>query len=371
MSAARAAEVLPARPHLPALALGLAAALALFAGVRALPDPSLPWVMGMGLLLGAAFVLLDFGFTAGFRSFWVERDGRALAASCIVPAVAALVIVPIGTHGAAYGRLVAPIGVSLVLGAALFGIGMQLSNGCGSGTLVAAGQGSRRMWVTLPFFCVGGVLGGLVFPAMSQLPGLGVIDLPGTFGPWGGLAATEAVLGLAALLLLRGRRPRPGGLAKGAVIGALAALYFLVSGEPWGITMAMTVWAAKPMQALGIDLASTAFWSSGWTAELLASPLLSMHGSVSNLAILLGALLASAAQGRLRHRTPLGAAGALVAALGGLCMGVGARLSFGCNVGAFLGGAASGSLHGVVWLFAALPGSWLGLRARPWFGLPR
>jgi uncharacterized membrane protein YedE/YeeE len=63
--------------------------------------------------------------------------------------------------------------------------------------------------------------------------------------------------------------------------------------------------------------------------------------------------------------------GALGAALGGLLMGVGARLSFGCNVGAFLGGASSGSAHGVVWLLAALPGCWLGLRARPWFGLAR
>ncbi len=359
------------RDRLPALVLGALATLVLLVGVLGLPDPALPWVLGMGLVLGAAFVLLDFGFTAGFRSFWQERDGRDLAASFVAPAVAALAIVPIGTQGAEYGRLVAPIGISLLLGAALFGVGMQLSNGCGSGTLVAAGQGSRRMWVTLPFFCVGGVLGGLAFPAMAQLPGLGVIDLPDQPGPWRGLAATEALLGLSALLLLRGQRPRPGRLAKGAVIGALAALYFLVSGEPWGITMAMTVWAAKAMQALGIDLAATRFWSQGWTAELLAAPLLAMHGSVSNLSIVLGALLATAAQGRLRHHLALGAKGALGAALGGLCMGVGARLSFGCNVGAFLGGAASGSLHGVVWLFAALPGSWLGLRARPWFGLPR
>lgn len=57
-----------------------------------------------------------------------------------------------------YGRFVSPIGVSLIVGAAVFGIGMQITNGCGSGTLVAAGQGSRRMWVALPFFCLGGVM---------------------------------------------------------------------------------------------------------------------------------------------------------------------------------------------------------------------
>jgi uncharacterized membrane protein YedE/YeeE len=57
------------------------------------------------------------------------------------------------------------------------------------------------------------------------------------------------------------------------------------------------------------------------------------------------------------------------AALGGLLMGVGARLSFGCNVGAFIGGAASGSLHGDVWLLAVIPGRYLGIRLRPMFGL--
>jgi hypothetical protein len=50
-------------------------------------------------------------------------------------------------------------------------------------------------------------------------------------------------------------------------------------------------------------------------------------------------------------------------------MGFGARLSYGCNVGAFVGGVASGSLHGFAWAIAALPGCWLGIRMRPWFGL--
>ena len=31
-------------------------------------------------------------------------------------------------------------------------------------------------------------------------------------------------------------------------------------------------------------------------------------------------------------------------------MGIGARFAFGCNIGAFIGGIASGSLHGWVWL---------------------
>ena len=48
-----------------------------------------------------------------------------------------------------------------------------------------------------------------------------------------------------------------------------------------------------------------------------------------------------------------------------------ARIGFGCNIGAFVGGVASGSLHGWIWLAAAFAGSYVGIALRPWFGLSR
>ncbi|MBI3706150.1 MAG: YeeE/YedE family protein, partial [Proteobacteria bacterium] len=61
----------------------------------------------------------------------------------------------------------------------------------------------------------------------------------------------------------------------------------------------------------------------------------------------------------------------LAAALGGVAMGYGARIAFGCNVGAFFSGVASTSLHGWLWILCALPGNWVGLRLRPIFRLAR
>ena len=66
---------------------------------------------------------------------------------------------------------------------------------------------------------------------------------------------------------------------------------------------------------------------------------------------------------------PLGSA--LAAAIGGLLMGYGARLAFGCNVGALFSGLASGSMHGWVWFALAFIGSLAGVRARAWFGLEK
>ena len=61
---------------------------------------------------------------------------------------------------------------------------------------------------------------------------------------------------------------------------------------------------------------------------------------------------------------PDGVAWLAGAAAGGLLMGYGARLAYGCNIGAFLGGLTSGSLHGLWWLAWAVAGTWAGLRLR-------
>jgi uncharacterized membrane protein YedE/YeeE len=355
------------RAHGPGIVLGLAGTAAALVGITGIADPALLPLLAVAMFTGAVFVWLDFGFTGGFRAYLEQGDGRTLGAAFIVPAVAALIVLPVGTMIDGYGRFVAPVGLSLVIGAAIFGVGMQLTNGCGSGTLVALGQGSRRMLVALPFFCLGSVAGSLLLPSALMLPGIGAVDLAGLLGPWGGLAVTEALLLAGALVILRGARPSSGKLLAGAVIGGLAAVLFLVSGQPWGITMGLTVWGAKGVAAAGIDLSGTSFWSDPWMADVLRGPFLALHASTSNVGVIIGALLAAAAMGRLRHGVAIGWRGGVAAALGGLLMGIGARLSFGCNVGAFLGGASSGSLHGFVWIAAALPGCWVGLRLQPLF----
>jgi hypothetical protein len=88
-----------------------------------------------------------------------------------------------------------------------------------------------------------------------------------------------------------------------------------------------------------------------------------------DIGVVAGALAAAGAAGRFRLR-PIGSPRMLAAALlGGLAMGYGARLAFGCNIGAFFSGVASTSLHGWLWIAAALPGAWLGVALRPRFGL--
>lgn len=88
-----------------------------------------------------------------------------------------------------------------------------------------------------------------------------------------------------------------------------------------------------------------------------------------NAGVLLGAFLAAAMAGKFSFEWRLPLLHWIAAILGGLMLGYGATIAFGCNIGAYFGGIASGSLHGWLWLVAAFAGSYLGTYLRPLFKL--
>ena len=121
----------------------------------------------------------------------------------------------------------------------------------------------------------------------------------------------------------------------------------------------------------GFDLASAEFWQWPGPKRALADSVLSDTSSLTDFGMIFGAMAAAAATRPFARATWPPLKSLVAAALGGLLMGWGARLGFGCNIGAFVGGVASGSLHGWVWFAAALAGCAAGIRLRPLFGLSR
>lgn len=294
---------------------------------------------------------------------------------------------PVLAQGHWFGRevvgAVAPAGLQVAAGAFLFGIGMQFARVCGSGSLYVAGGGQFRMAVTLAGFCAGSFWASLHLEAWSRLPALEPIALGEMLG-WPAAVAIQLVV-LAVLYAFLGRlrgadadaRPSgprgiagllygPWSFAAGAL--ALAALNWLtlvVAGHPWSITWAFTLWGAKAARALGWSPEGDPFWSADFQRQALDADVLADVTSVMDIGLVLGALAAAALAGGFRLRFGPSSRAALTAALGGLAMGYGARLAYGCNVGAFFSGVASTSLHGWLWIAAALPGSWIGLKLLP------
>jgi uncharacterized membrane protein YedE/YeeE len=349
----------------------------------------------LGGALGLVLYHAAFGFTSAWRVFIADRRGAGLRAQMAMLALAVLLFFPVLAAGSLWGQpvqgLVSPVGVSVVFGAFLFGIGMQLGGGCASGTLYTAGGGSVRMLLTLAAFVAGSALGAAHLHWWSALPHLPPVSLVGAWGLWPALAvnllAFAAIAALTVVLerrrhgrLVPAARPARSGLPRllrgpwpilaGAL--ALAVLNFAtlaLAGRPWGITSAFALWGSKAALALGFDVNSWPYWSSPAQQAALHGSVLADVTSVMDFGIIVGALMAAALAGRFAPSLRLPLRSAVAAMVGGLMLGYGARLAYGCNIGAYFSGIASGSLHGWVWMAAAFTGNLIGTRLRPFFGL--
>lgn len=350
----------------------------------------------IGSLFGITLFHASFGFAGGWRRMVVEKRGRGIRVQMLMIGVAAIAFIPLLAFGHPLNgaRLVgafAPVGVSVLVGALLFGLGMQLAGGCGSGTLFTVGGGSARMLLTLLFFIFGALMGTAHMPWWLQQATLPAVDLGAMFGLWQAVALTLVGLGLVALASAVIERRAHGGLeaapvshvtgwrrmlhgpwplvAAGLALAGLNIATLLVAGHPWSITYAFGLWGAKVAHAVGVPVAEWTFWSWPVQAQALNSSVLYDSSSVMDFGTMLGAALAAGLGGRFAVKAKLPAASLVAAGIGGILMGYGARLAFGCNIGALFGGIASGSLHGWLWLVAAFIGSLLGIWLRPMFGL--
>ncbi|MGQ0543950.1 MAG: YeeE/YedE family protein, partial [Betaproteobacteria bacterium] len=343
-----------------------AAALALpLAAATAAQGPRMVVLLALGALLGATLYLASFGFASAYRRLIEQRDAAGVRAQLVMLAAATLLFAPVlaGWSGREVAAAVAPAGVSVAAGAFLFGAGMQFAGGCGSGTLYAAGGGQLRAAITLAAFIAGSFLASLHMQAWEALPALEPIALGERLG-WP--AALALQLGVLAALYALLSAFRPGPLAWPLAAAALALavlnlLTLLVAGHPWSITWAFALWGAKVAWALGWRPEAGGFWDGGFQRSALESSVFADVTSVMDFGLVLGALAAAGAAGGFALRSRIPPRAALTALAGGLAMGYGARIAYGCNIGAFFSGVASTSLHGWLWIAAALPGCWAGL----------
>ena len=354
----------------------------------------------LGAALGLVLYHAAFGFASSWRVFLSDGRGTGLRAQMLMLAVASLIFLPALAQGSLFGEAVggavAPVGLSVLTGAFLFGFGMQLGGGCASGTLYTVGGGTSHMAVTLVFFLVGSLLGSLHLPWWLEQSSFGSISLLEEFGLAGALGLQlflfAAIAGAVWMIERRrhgraalspspsqglGSRGLAGRLLRGPwplVWGAVAlavlnGVTLYLAGHPWNVSFGYTLWGAKAAAALGLDVASWEYWTWHYPKNALEGSLFAETTSLMNFGILAGAFLAAGLAGRFAPKGRIPWRTVTAAALGGVLMGYGARIAFGCNIGALFSGIASGSLHGWLWFASAMAGTYLGLHARPLFGL--
>jgi uncharacterized membrane protein YedE/YeeE len=270
--------------------------------------------------------------------------------------------------------IIFPAGVAVIIGAFIFGLGMQLGGGCASGTLYTTGGGNTRMLLTLMFFIIGATIAAYDSERWGELPALSATSLPELIGLWPTIIGSLVIFAFVALLsrVIEQRRhgrvepifsapsaasPRRWSWAIAAIILAILNIITLwAAGRPWVITASFPLWGSRVVSEMGWDEpAFWMFWEDPTRTEAFLRPLLAERSSVMNFGLMLGAFFAAALAARFKPQWRL--------------LGYGAVMASGCNISAYVAGIASGSLHGWLWILPGLAGNWLGLHLRPLFRL--
>ena len=383
-------------PQKPLIIAGVIVGFILLVYLSITQTTAQPLLFAIGLLLGYTLFHARFGFTSAFRRLMSVGNGQAMRSHMLMLAVAVTLFAPIlayGTtiFGGSVAGYVSPVGVSLLVGAFVFGIGMQLGGGCASGTLYAVGGGRSVMFITFIFFVIGATIGAYHLPFWTEeMPSFAPFSLAtstglGYSGAWVLSLVLFALIAWVTLVvekktkapkmapvptesgwrrIFRGSWPL---FAAAIVLAILNALTLLTRGQPWGITSAFSLWGSKIASSFGVDVANWGYWQGANAAALNAS-IFADSTTVMDIGIIIGAFIASAAGGLFKF-TQITLGNFAASVIGGLMMGYGARLAFGCNIGAYFGGIASFSAHGYIWGIMAMAGTFLALYLRPLFGL--
>ena len=354
------------------------------------------FIIGTGL--GYTLLHAAYGFSFAWREFIRKQKSRGFRSHIWLIALTSVIFFPL--IGQAFSDFtpsaaLAPVGLSVAIGAFLFGIGMQLGSGCGSGTLYTVGGGHVNMLVTLLFFIVGATIGSVHLGWWLELPDIGKVSSIESIGWLPALLLQLTVLAIIYSFLLRAERKKnttvqhflqpasdksvldqlifgPWPLWWGIV--ALCLLNLLVmtlAGHAWSITFAFGLWGTKVWSALGGDISGWSYWANGYPANALNNSVLKDTTSLIDFGIITGAILAAALAGTFAPEKKITSKLLIVSVVGGLLLGYGARLAFGCNIGGLLAGIATGSLHGWLWFIAGFAGAIAGVYIRIWIKLDK
>jgi len=353
--------------------------------VWSLSDWVLQVILVLGIALGATLNYFIFGFTSGWRRCFAEGRTEGIRAQIVMLFIASLLFTPlilIGQIGdQTFQGLVRPVSSSVLVGAFIFGLGMQLAGSCSSGTLNRVGQLLPLSLLTFAFMFVGGLMGVYLYEDWVNWPTLAPFSFNDVAGGLGILISLALLVvsywGFRQLEKNRFQQVEPlfgrkiyasralpwhPFLIAAILLAVLTFAVFVFSGQPWSIASIFSIWSIKfsDWANLGLDWP---FWEIMTLYETRVDrPILNDPVSLTSIGVILGGLWVTLWNRRAVNTMPMNPKTLLGGIVGGILMGLGATLSYGCNIGAFFSGIASGSLHGWVWIFAAVLGNWVGFK---------
>ena len=357
-------------------------------------NPEAAITTGFGFLFGYIFQRSRFCFAAGFRDVFMIRNtvlSRAVLLTVLFTTIGFAIVHFIKGDALPSGGIIYPVGLHTAIGGLIFGFGMVIAGNCVSGCLMRMGEGYLMQWLTFGGILLGSAIGAWHLGwwdqvSIAQSP---TVFLPQSLG-WTLTLVLQVsfVIGLYILAYFYERNWRKAPLriltnkkeanrtftgevknvfstgslsySTGAVLLAITnTLLFYSWGRPWAITGGLTHLVGWISIQIGISPYKWHYFQELIFDEskriFLEHPLLYL-----SLAMIAGSLFASLVAGEFRVRFPKAIRFIISALAGGFLLGYGSRVAMGCNVGGFLGGVASLSLHGWVLALFMLFGAYLG-----------
>lgn len=347
-----------------------------------------------GLCAGVVMHRADFCVVAAFRDVFLFRD-FFLMRQMLLLVVVSMVLFEFGRLTGfivqqPFPLLGAPTLANLA-GGVVFGIGMVLAGGCVVGSLYKLGAGSVTGGVALLGMIVGSAAYAEVHPQWSAFARATTL-VPDriTVPQWLGVTPMLLLLPLAALGALwlarefrAGRMMRPA-FARGhlapwraaVVLALLGFVSYVLVGMPMGITTSYAkagAWLESlvaPEHVAG--LAYFGLQPLDYTPPFADHPIQGGPGLELDaiaavqfpliLGIVAGAFASARRLGEGRPNWRLPPRQLVSAALGGLLLGLAARLAPSCNVWHLWGGVPILAMQSLLFAAGLVPGAWLGAR---------
>ena len=147
----------------------------------------------------------------------------------------------------------------------------------------------------------------------------------------------------------------------GAVLLAILQIaQFSTLNVTWGVTGPFTDWGVWLLSPFGLDVSNWQYFNNDAERKILANGFLQHGGSLRNLGIIVGALLATLYASQFKIKKIKSIKQLVAAILGGLMMGYGARIAGGCNIGNLFSGTSSMALSGWIFGICLIIGAYIG-----------
>jgi hypothetical protein len=348
--------------------------------------------LAAGLVAGFVMHRSDFCVTAMFRDVFLFRDAFLLR-MLVLLVVASLLLFELARWAGLLSPypfpLLGPASPASLVGGFVFGIGMVLAGGCVVGSLYKLGAGSLLSGVAFLGMLAGSALYAEAHPAWSAFAKATLLhDRAITLPQWLGLEPALVLLPLAGFgMVLLQRWQRAGLMTRtthaaghlppwqaALILAGIGLFSYLLVGMPLGITTSYAKLGASMEAWLWPGhVESLAYFAAqplNYTPPLASQPIQGGPGPALDAVaaiqypliagILLGGFVSARRVGEFRLKAGAPARQYASALLGGLLLGLSARMIPGCNIWHLFGGLPILALQSLLFLAGLLPGAWLG-----------